>query len=169
MLEETRYRVLILGIGNTGRQDDGLGWRLLDFIKNNIEDCVIEYRYQLQVEDAELISKYETIIFVDATKEVTEEGYYFKDCLPKGSFTLTTHALHPESIVYLCETLYHKRPKVYILGIQGYEWELKTGLSTQARINLNKAIVFVSTLLKTRENTDNENLLPHMVRDKLDN
>ena len=58
---------LLVGIGNSGRQDDGLGWAFLDRIEQDaLFDGRIEYRYQLQVEDAALVRDAARIVFVDA-------------------------------------------------------------------------------------------------------
>jgi len=139
MKKEGKHKIIVFGIGNTGRQDDGLGWLFLDFLETLNMDIDLEYRYQLQIEDAELISNYETVIFVDATKEATEEGFYFKTCKPSEIYSFSTHALKPETILYLTNTLYHHNPKASILGIQGYQWELEIGMSRKAKINMNQA------------------------------
>jgi hydrogenase maturation protease len=131
--------ILILGIGNNGRQDDGLGWLFLDFLESENSDIDIEYRYQLQIEDADLISKYDTVIFVDATKEETENGFYLKPCYPSEKYSFSTHALEPETILYLSHKLYNHNPDASIFAIQGYNWELKIGLSEKGMINLDNA------------------------------
>ncbi|MBT8384236.1 MAG: hydrogenase maturation protease [Bacteroidia bacterium] len=132
-------RILVLGIGNTGRQDDGLGWLFLDFLKGQNTTFDIEYRYQLQIEDAELISGYDEVIFVDATKEKTNEGFFLKPCQATDKYSFSTHALAPETILYLSNKLYDHIPQSSIFGIQGYKWELKIGLSKKANENLDKA------------------------------
>ncbi len=60
-------KTLFVGIGNIGRADDGLGWAFIDYLAlKSTNSYNLEYRYQLQVEDAELISNYHTVIFVDS-------------------------------------------------------------------------------------------------------
>ena len=134
-----RDKTIVLGIGNNGRQDDGLGWSFLDFLNDQDTKIDLEYRYQLQIEDAELISNYKTVIFVDATKEKTKEGFYLKPCRPSEKHSFSTHALEPETILYLSNKLYNHKPEASIFGIQGYDWELKIGLSDKGNINLEKA------------------------------
>ncbi len=68
---------IIFGIGNCGRQDDGIGWAFLDLLnKNEFKRTSFEYKYQLQIEDAEQISNYDTVIFVDASKNDLINGYF---------------------------------------------------------------------------------------------
>ena len=68
-LKTDSTRILLIGIGNSGRGDDGLGWKFTELVERsgyNFFDC--EYRYQLQIEDTVLISKYDTVLFVDASQ-----------------------------------------------------------------------------------------------------
>ena len=140
-------KTIVLGIGNIGRQDDGLGWLFLDYLKDEgFKDIEIEYRYQLQIEDAELISNYENVIFIDATKEQTKNGFYYKTCESSDKFGFSSHELVPETILYLANNLYNHNPKAFILGIQGYEWNLEIGLSVEAKVNLNNAKRYFRTV-----------------------
>ncbi len=133
-------KTIIFGIGNIGRQDDGLGWLFLDHLKEKqFLHLDLEYRYQLQIEDAELICNYDTVIFVDAVKGIITEGYYFKICKPSAKYGFSTHELAPETILFLADNLYQHQPKSYILGIQGIQWDLEIGLSSKAKLNFKKA------------------------------
>ncbi len=143
-MKNLNKKTIVLGIGNNGRQDDGLGWLLLDFLNDQNLDIDLEYRYQLQIEDAELISNYTSVIFVDATKEATEGGFYLKPCHASEKYSFSTHALEPETILYLSNKLYDHNPEASILGIQGYDWELKIGLTEKAKDNLNKAFTYLT-------------------------
>ena len=138
-------KIVVIGIGNIGRQDDGLGWLFLDFLQKENLDITIEYRYQLQIEDANLISDYDIVVFVDATKEHIEKGFYYRSCLPSDEFSFSTHALKPETVVYLSTKLYNKKTQAYLLGIEGYTWELETKLSSKAQNNLDKAFKYFAT------------------------
>lgn len=136
-------RVILFGIGNCGRADDGLGWAFLDIIKDKLPDNYdIEYRYQLQVEDAELATNYDTVLFIDAHTVVFEKGFVWEACQPKATESFTTHELDPQSVLYLTDTIYNKQPESYILGISGEDFKLAMGLSELAESNLTKALDF---------------------------
>ena len=139
MLNEETKAILIIGIGNSGRSDDGLGWLMLDSIKNKFFNVDLVYRYQLQIEDAEQLSHYPTVIFVDATKEDTENGFYFKSCHANKGFGLTSHNLEPETVLWLENKLYQKEPVTYVLGIEGKKWGLSLQPSEMGLTNLSKA------------------------------
>ncbi len=135
--------ILIIGIGNSGRRDDGLGWLMLDFIKKKFLNVDLVYRYQLQIEDAEILSHYDTVVFVDATKQNTKNGFFFKPCQPNSGFGLSSHMLEPETVLWLENKLYEKKPVAYVLGIEGEEWDLSLEPSDYGLSNLSKAKDFM--------------------------
>ncbi|MGB5436705.1 MAG: hydrogenase maturation protease [Maribacter sp.] len=154
MSEKDKKSCIIFGIGNCGRQDDGLGWAFLDTLnKSGFKKATLEYRYQLQIEDAELICNYDAVLFVDASKNDLIKGYRYEVCKASNKHGFSTHTLAPETILYLARQLYGHTPKAHVLAIQGYEWELRNGMTINAAVNLNAALVFFNkryadTLLK---------------------
>ena len=140
-LNQTK-KTLLIGIGNYGRADDALGWKFLDEF-SALEDLYdFEYRYQLQIEDAELVSKYEKVIFVDASHQQLEKGFSFYSCLPAPTSAFTTHQLNPETVLWLAGELFDDSPKGYVMAIGGIQWKLHYGLSNQAKRNFKKAVAY---------------------------
>ncbi len=132
---------LLIGIGNNGRKDDGLGWAFLDIVKKNgTFDGELVYRYQLNVEDAEMISHAERVIFVDAYKGKLPIGFQWKLIIPEEQYTFTTHSFSPSALLFLCQELYAKPPEAYVLMIEGKNWGLGVGLSEAAKKNLKDAV-----------------------------
>ena len=131
--------ILIIGIGNNTRQDDGLGWCFLDLLEKegfNSENLV--YKYQLMVEDADLISNYEKVIFVDACKAELTNGFSIEPIVAAKQVAFSTHAVPPNQVLNLCETIYNKTPTAFVVKIQGYTWDIEIGLSKLAKLNLKK-------------------------------
>ncbi len=134
-------RTLLIGIGNNLRGDDALGWLFLNEIeKSDAEKFHLEYRYQLQVEDADLISKYERVVFVDATEEPLDEGFAINRCESAGSYYYSSHMQSPETVLYLSKTLYPETPEAFVVTIRGYHWELGEKVSSRAMAHLEKAL-----------------------------
>jgi hydrogenase maturation protease len=136
-------KILLFGIGNSGRGDDGLGWAftgLAECTYADLFDC--EYRYQLQVEDSMLASIYNTVIFVDASHELLKNGFEIKPCTAAGHYFFSSHMQSPEAIVYLANSLYNKHPETYVIAISGNCWDMKTSLSNEAKKNLRAAFTF---------------------------
>jgi hydrogenase maturation protease len=135
---------LLIAIGNTNRRDDALGWSLAALMEQQCDGWFdIEYRHQLQIEDAELVSRYEEVVFADATGEVLEQGFAWKDCRPAAHYFFSSHMQSPETVLYLAGELYNAYPRSAVLLIQGSDWQLSTGLSTEAAENLQRSAVFL--------------------------
>lgn len=148
-----KQEILIIGIGNTGRSDDGLGWKMADCLDNLALDHVtVVYRYQLQVEDAHLIGEFPTVIFADASKEKLPGGFAWRTCKPADHYFYSSHLQSPETVLYLAETLYNKSPESYTLAIAGENWDLGETLSENASQNFRQALSF---LLSRVENNFN--------------
>ena len=136
-------KILVIGIGNSARADDGLGWKFLETIPASLANVDVEHRFQLQIEDAHLINDYARVIFVDASREPHPEGFLLAPCEPAAmQNSFTTHKLEPASVLWLCRELYGHAPLAEVLAISGTTWELHEGLSAEAEANLRKAISF---------------------------
>jgi hydrogenase maturation protease len=132
---------LIYGIGNIGRQDDGLGWAFIDWletISGGTKADKVKF-YQLNLEDADLISHKQRVLFVDASKDSSVDSFHLYKAEPKMDFSFTSHAMSIETIMATCSQCFGKVPEVYVLAIRGYEWELQLGLTEQAENNLSLA------------------------------
>lgn len=153
MLKEKAENILVIGIGNSGRSDDGIGWLMSDIIEDEFPMAKVIYRYQLQVEDAELISRYKTVIFIDATKEKTKKGFFFRSCSPVNNFSFSSHSLDPETVLWLENDLFQTDPKSYILGVEGYSWDLSCEMSKKGNSNMLKAkSILIENLSRLKEN-----------------
>ncbi len=141
-------KTLIIGIGNSGREDDGLGWALLEKLEKNPEfQGQLIYRYQLNVEDADLIKDADNVVFVDAYKGEGQDNYSFQPLEPEGTFEFSSHSLKPEVILALCHNLYSQYPSAYTFWIRGYSWELQNGLTKEAEKNLDSALEFFEKII----------------------
>ena len=132
---------LVFGIGNAGRADDGLGWAFLDRVRCKPGFAAqAEYRYQLQVEDALLASRFGHVVFVDASREELPGGYRWGPCAAQAASAFTTHVLPPAAVLHYCHTLYDAAPRAELRALQGYRWDLHNGLSERAAANLAAAL-----------------------------
>ncbi len=145
-------KVLIYGYGNPGRQDDGLGVVLAQKVEEwarakGLNNIAVETNYQLNIEDAEIISRYDTVIFADASQE-NIDGFQFDEVQPsEARVEFTMHAVSPSYIVYLCNDLFGKFPEALLLHLKGYSWDFKEGLTRKAKQNLDEAFRFITTKL----------------------
>ena len=149
----TKKRILVYGYGNPGRQDDGLGVEMIKMVQEWIDrhslSCMAsENNYQLNVEDSEIISNMEIVVFVDATQEESILEYKFAKINPSDEkIEFSMHAVSPEYVLNLSKKLFDKMPETYVLAIKGYEWDFKEELSDNARLNLEQAYQFLTRKL----------------------
>ncbi|MDD5571034.1 MAG: hydrogenase maturation protease [Bacteroidales bacterium] len=141
-------KILFYGYGNPGRQDDGLGIKFIEetekwISENNFKNIDTDSNYQLNIEDAEKISHYDVVYFVDATMENIDNFELTKVAPDTGKAEFTTHSVSPEYVLGLCKNIFNKTPETYLLHIKGYEWEMKEELSEKAKMNLSEAIEFL--------------------------
>jgi hydrogenase maturation protease len=140
-------RILVYGYGNPGRQDDGLGPALIEMLEaEGIPGVETDCNYQLQIEDAEAVSRFDAVVFVDAS--IDGEGpFSYEGLEPSAEIAFTTHAMSPASVLALCHELYRTPVPAFLLGIRGYRWEPVEGLSEPARENLESAFGFIRSRL----------------------
>jgi hydrogenase maturation protease len=131
---------IIIGIGNISRGDDGLGWAFLDNLESREFSFNIVYRYQLSLEDAELISRYKQVIFVDASVRDMKNGYSINRVLSTKQDTYFSHHLPPDTLLDICSSYFQKNPKAWLIEIKGVSFELGDGLSAEAAGNLKKVL-----------------------------
>jgi hydrogenase maturation protease len=141
--QKTDPKVLLVGMGNREHGDEGLGWTFVDMMNSLGYDFLdFEYREQLFVEDAKLISNYDAVIFVDASNEKSGGGFEISRCFTASHGFYFSNAQAPAAMLYLAKKLYQKSPKAYLLHISGEEWEEQTSLSSEAATNLQAAVEF---------------------------
>ena len=144
---------LIYGIGNIGRQDDGLGWAFVDWLQAEglCSRAEMQRNYQLLIEDAELISNKERVLFVDATRDVSVASFTLERAVPKMDFSFTSHAVSIPAIMATCQQCFDRLPLVHVLAIRGFEFELEIGLTRVAQQNLDDATAYLSSLSAARQ------------------
>jgi hydrogenase maturation protease len=138
---------LIYGIGNVGRQDDGLGWAFVDWLEaeGRCSNAQIQRGYQLLLEDADLISNKQRVLFIDATKDTSVTSFTFERAAPRMDFSFTSHAISVPAIMATCQQCFQRLPVVDVLAIRGFEFELEMGLTAAAQQNLDDATAYLSS------------------------
>ncbi len=145
-------KVLLIGYGNPGRLDDGLGPALAEAISNkSFENVTVDANYLLTVEDAAAVAEHDVVIFADASVN-SEDPFTFKSITPKVVNTFSSHTIPPEIVLGYAYDLFKAKTKGYTLAIRGHEFnEFGERLSLKAQDNLISSVEFLSELLKTKD------------------
>ncbi len=143
-------KILLMGFGNPGRVDDGLGPALATAVENlRIPGVTVDCDYQLMLEDAAEAAKHDVVVYADADTKGT--GLYsFRRLHPVSSMSFSTHSLRPAAVLGLAHQLFGSTVKGYMLGIRGFEFnEYREALSPKAQESLAAAIEFIEPVLRT--------------------
>lgn len=142
-------RVLLIGYGNPGRRDDGLGPALAGRIEaEGIPGVSVESGHPLMLEDAATIARFDVVLFVDADAK-GHAPYSVTKIEPERTVGVLAHSLSPGSLLALAEDHYERRPEAFLVGIRGYDFDgFGEGLTAAARENLESATEFVSSMLR---------------------
>jgi hydrogenase maturation protease len=147
MSQSHQRSVFVLGYGNPGRKDDGLGPKAAERVESlDLSFVTTDAAYQLNIEDAEAISRYDMVIFVDASLSAPGP-FSFERIYPADEVTFTSHSVSPGSIVKLAADHFGPVPEAYVMGIRGYSFEFEEGLTELARANLDAATAFLAAFL----------------------
>lgn len=142
-------RILVLGYGNPGRQDDGLGplaagaiaaWRL--------PGVTVETNYLLNIEDAADVAEHDLVLFIDAAA-AGPGPFELRRAVPAVSTAFTSHIVPPETILAISEQCYGRAAEGWALAIRGYEFELIEELTEPARRNLEQALAHARQCFET--------------------
>jgi len=136
--------VLLIGYGNPGRADDGLGPALVERLRcDGCPGVILDSDNQLTVEHAYDLAPHQTVVFADAAMR-GQAPFTFRLLEAREPRSFTTHSLAPEAVLFLARTLFGAKTEAYLLGIRGYEFDLfRESLSAAAQRNLELASRFV--------------------------
>ncbi|HBH24683.1 MAG TPA: hypothetical protein DDY13_14840 [Cytophagales bacterium] len=139
-------KILVYGFGNPARQDDALGIEFVHRMQQMLErefdtlsNIEFDIGYQLNIEDALKISRYDEVYFVDASYD-EKENFNIVKLYPKPLQHYSMHSVEPAFILDICRELYGVLPETYMVKVRGYEWQMKEGLSPAAEQNLSLAL-----------------------------
>ena len=148
-MSEGARKAVVIGYGNPGRLDDGLGPALATALEERgVPGLTIEADYQLGLETARTVADHDVVVFADASLS-GPEPFSFRRIEPKASAHFSSHIVEPEGVLALAQQVFRAEPEAYVLGIRGYEFdEFGESLSERAKVNLAAAIEFIERVVR---------------------
>ncbi len=142
--------ILLIGYGNPGRLDDGLGPALAEAIEAlAIPGVTVDADYQLTVEDAAAAAQHAAVVFADASVNGRAPFSFARVAPAAPGVEFSSHSLAPEGVLALARDLFGARPEGYALGIRGEAFnEFGERLSEAAVRRLAAATDFITRLLR---------------------
>lgn len=141
--------VLVFAVGNPSRGDDALGPRLIEWIEQDFElrDVELLTDFQLQIEHALDLQERCLVLFIDAAESLSQ-AFEFRELTPLREFACTSHALRPEAVLAVYQSINRRPPPpCFLLAVHGHSFELGDRLSSEAENHLQQVAGFVGHLL----------------------
>src|ERR1035438_5792731 len=143
---------LIIGYGNQNRRDDGVGWVVLEQLAAlDLPGVELETTHQLEVEAAETISRFDTVIFVDAAIPEAPELAQRSVVTPNFQSHAVAHYLTPADVLSLCKTLYNREPKAVLFSIRGRDFNFGTTLTPEVEQAAREVVKQIAELVRSGE------------------
>ncbi len=142
-------RILVLGYGNVNRQDDGVGFHVVneivrrwgrqpfglqdDGLSRLGEAVDLAFVPQLVPELAETLASYDEVYFVDAHTGAYDELIRWETLTRAYAPSAFTHHMTPAMLLEITATLYGKAPAGHLVSVRGYRFGFGVELSLEAR------------------------------------
>ncbi len=136
-------KIVLVGIGNDLRGDDGIGVLFVKNFKSPKVDKIITNFLDLDI--AEKIKNYEIVIFVDAS--VKEKYFCLREIQESGNLSSLSHHLSIENVFHFTKKFYNPYIRGYVLEIGAVNFGFENSLSKIAKKNMVKAKNFLRTFI----------------------
>ena len=145
-----RRKILVIGFGNPGRRDDGLGPALAARLEElALPGVTVDSDYQLMIEHAAMVAEHDIVVFADAAADAGEEPFYFRPVDPAPGTGISSHSVSPAGVLHLAQSCFNKFPRGYLLGLRGADLSsFAEGLTPTAGASLAAALAFIRPWLQ---------------------
>lgn len=148
-MKEINKQILIIGYGNTLRNDDGAGPFVAGELNRKYGNKInIIETHQLLPEIAENISKHKIIIFIDAF--ISDKNYEViveKIELQNNYFSFS-HIYSAETLMSISKELYNTNAEAYIIKIPAVDFNFGDKLSEVTKTKCFEAIKKIENLIE---------------------
>lgn len=136
-------RILVIGYGNPGRRDDGLGPAFAARLEAlHLSGVTVESDYQLAIEHAHSAAQHDIVVFADAARDIDNNSpFYLRPIQPAPDAHYTSHSISPQAVLQLASQCFDAHPAGWLLGIRPADLDsFAEGLTSQAESNLSAAL-----------------------------
>ena len=132
---------LVIGYGNPGRGDDGLGPALAARLEAlGLPGVRVEVAFQLAIEHAAMLAEHERVVFVDATV-AADAPFSFVEVTPVPTDAGFTHHVSPGQVLSVARACFDASARCYLLGVRARAMDdFAEGLTPEAGEALESAL-----------------------------
>lgn len=120
---------LVIGYGNDLRSDDGVGPWFAHHLQTTGGPWEVVATRQLLPEHAERISQVDTVILIDAARDLPPGQTRWSLVEPAPESSLHAHRLDPPGLLALTHRVYGRAPTMWLISIGGEAWGFGETLS----------------------------------------
>lgn len=132
-------KVLLIGVGNVLRGDDGVGAVVCDRIEElKITNATIIKAHQLQIELLDEMLAFDKILIVDASVGITD--VIIKKVTEENIGAASSHHTDVAIFLQLAQQLYNKQIDIYTCAIPAFNFELGERLTEKTKFFAEQAI-----------------------------
>jgi hydrogenase maturation protease len=147
-----RQPIVVIGIGNTLRRDDGVGPAVVEFLDRTrrlASGVVTRTVHQLAPEMAEQISGAARVVFVDAST-LLPPGVVSTACIaPAAHVDLGAHALTPSMLLAVSASVFGRAPDAIVVAVGVADVETGDTLSPAVQAAVAEAAEAVLAVIQT--------------------
>jgi hydrogenase maturation protease len=148
------FKILLIGYGNTLRNDDGVGVRVAEIIEQeNLPNVQVISTHQLTPELAADIADSSLVIFVDAILS-NQTDIQIEKLAALTEWNNLGHAESPASLLALTQAIYQQTPIAWGIFIPASNCEFGEELSAITQKGLTKAIKAVRKIITSEGLTE---------------
>lgn len=142
-------KLLVIGYGNTLRQDDQAGPMVAEAIQaHSLPGVHTLVCAQLSPEHAEAVARAEAVVFVDAAAGSPGQAT-LRRIEPGASAQVTTHAVEPRTMLALAREVYGRTPTAWLLTVPTEHLGFGSEISETTRHGIAVAVAMVANLAAT--------------------
>jgi hydrogenase maturation protease len=134
---------LVIGYGNPGRGDDGIGPRLVELLEERAwpgaGDVDLVAAFQLAPEHAADVAAHAWVVFADAAAD-GPAPFDVRPVTASAAAAFTTHVVEPGAVMALASAGFGSRAAAWLLSVRGDRFGADGTLSRRAAANLESAV-----------------------------
>ena len=147
---------LIIGFGNVYRRDDGVAFRVINRIREQLGHPPLDvddwgyddlgqeidtlFLHQLVPELAEIVAKYDQVFFVDAHVGNIPDLIRVQELNVCYESATVPHQMLPGTVLAMAGDLYGKCPRGVLVSNRGYDFDFGEGLSPQTKALVRESV-----------------------------
>ncbi len=116
--------LLLIGYGNPGRLDDGLGPAFAAAVEGmGLEGVTVDADYQLTVEHAAAVAGHGLVLFADAAVRGPAPFALYPVAPTDEGAGFSTHSVSSGAVMALARDLFGAAPPAWAIGLRGYDFD----------------------------------------------